>query len=308
MMVQFERRNSSGVIQNDTARTDNVVSALSGFEACLFSDTDLEKRLNEALDENKKKDATIMRLRDQIHEYQAQERSMEAKIIQLSMDLAMAKAEADRQQLKMSRSEQQQPQKCTLHEAEEANPLPPFAPLPPLASAQHKRKPRGHNRSKSLMNIPTHLVVQIVDADEETISNNIGSKVRHCLGNLDSSFRNLRQSVLMGSMNTDAETEKITKSLTESMNTMNTSSFQGRHCLGNLDSSFRNLRQSVLMGSMNTDAETEKITKSLTEYMNTMNTSSFHSIVKDDEFDCDNNSRIDWADVEGIESDVESVG
>ncbi len=92
------------------------------------------------------------------------------------------------------------------------------------------------------------------------------------------------------------------------MNTMNTSSFQGRHCLGNLDSSFRNLRQSVLMGSMNTDAETEKITKSLTEYMNTMNTSSFHSIVKDDEFDCDNNSRIDWADVEGIESDIESVG
>jgi len=62
------------------------------------------------------------------------------------------------------------------------------------------------------------------------------------------------------------------------------------------------------MGSMNTDAETEKITKSLTESMNTMNTSSFHSIVKDDEFDCDNNSRIDWADVEGIESDVESVG
>lgn len=236
MMVQIDRRNSSGVTQNEneTARTDKVINALSGFEACLFSDADLEKKLNEALDDNKKKDATIMRLRDQIYRYQAQERSMEAKIIQLSLDLAMTKAAADRQKLKMLR-EQQQPQE-TLHVAEEANPFAPFA------SARRKSKTRDHCRSKSL-NIHTNLAVEIVDVDEEIISNNIGSKVRHCLGNLDSSFRSLRQSVLMGSMNTDSEaSEKTTKSLTGSMNT------------------------------------------------------SLHSIVKDGEFDCDNNSRIDWED------------
>ncbi len=215
MMVQFETKNARAHEFGEPsapARAD-ITAALSGLEACLYTDTDLQKRLNEALDENKKNEATIMKLREQIHRHQAQERSMEAKIIQLSMDLAMSKAEADRQQLKLSQLEQQ-PQEDILH-----TPLKPSSEeahqIAPTENARCKsRRPQGYLRSKSLT-IPTKFAVKIVDEDEGTMSknnngsnNNLFLSMGRRIGHLDSSFRSLRQSVLMGSIHSDAS-EKI---------------------------------------------------------------------------------------------------
>mmetsp|Transcript_27811 Transcript_27811/g.41868 ORF Transcript_27811/g.41868 Transcript_27811/m.41868 type:complete len:272 (+) Transcript_27811:2-817(+) len=265
MMVQFEKRNNSaaelrGATQDETAARPDIISALSGFEALCYTDADLQKRLNEALDENKKNEATIMRLREQIHRHQAQERSMAAQIIQLSMDLAMAKAEADRQQLNLSPLEQQpklspleqqsqeeQPQECILHTAlksapKESNQIAPLDRVPCRTRSRHLR-------SKSL-NIPSNFAAHMVDMDvdtEDTVSNNMGSNTNLFLS-------------------------------------------MGRR-IGNLDSSFRSLRQSLLMGSMHSESSSEKI-KSLSGSMN----KSLHSIATDGPFDCDNNSSIDWPD------------
>mmetsp|Transcript_1516 Transcript_1516/g.2070 ORF Transcript_1516/g.2070 Transcript_1516/m.2070 type:complete len:248 (+) Transcript_1516:219-962(+) len=211
MMIQFETKNARAPdFGEPTARAD-ITSALSGLEACLYTDTDLQKRLNEALDENKKNEATIMKLREQIHRHQAQERSMEAKIIQLSMDLAMSKADADRQQLKSSQLEQQ-PQEDILH-----TPLRPPSKeayqIAPTENLHCNSRPQGHHRSKSLT-IPTKFAVKMVDEDGETMSKNNGSNVNLFLsmgrriGHLDSSFRSLRQSVLMGSIHSEPS-EKI---------------------------------------------------------------------------------------------------
>ena len=262
MMVQFEKRNNSaaelrGATQDETAARRDIISALSGFEALCYTDADLQKRLNEALDENKKNEATIMRLREQIHRHQAQERSMAAQIIKLSMDLAMAKAEADRQQLKLSPLEQQpqeeqpqeeQPQERILHTAlksapKESNQIATLDRVPCRTRSRHLR-------SKSL-NIPSnnfaaHMVDMDVDTEDTVSNNNMGSN-----------------SNLFLSM--------------------------GRR-IGNLDS-YRSLRQSVLMGSMHSESSSEKI-KSLSGSMN----KSLHSIATDGPFDCDNNSSIDWPD------------
>ncbi|KAL7494370.1 hypothetical protein ACHAWT_003105 [Skeletonema menzelii] len=224
MMVQFERRNTAAELVGDplaempTQAGGLTSSALSGLEASLYSDTDLQKRLNDALDENKKNEAIIMRLREQILRHQEQERSMETKIIELSMDLAMAKAEVDRQQLKSSQLEQQ-PQECTLHRAEhaskEAN---QFVPTD-FSSRKNRTRTRSHVRSQSL-----------TDFNEETASKNTGSSDNNLfqsmgrrITNLDSSFRSLRQSVLMhgqeltSSMKSESSLEKR-KSLSGSMN------------------------------------------------------------------------------------------
>eukprot|EP00985_Skeletonema_marinoi_P026623 scaffold20754_cov78-Skeletonema_marinoi.AAC.1 len=169
-----------------------------------------------------------MKLREQIHRHQAQERSMAAQIIQLSMDLAMAKAEADRQQLKLSPLEQQpqeeQPRECILHTAlksapKESNQIAPLDRVPCRTRSRH-------HRSQSLT-IPSNFVAHMVDMDvdtEDTVSNNnMGSNsnlflsMGRRIGNLDSSFRSLRQSVLMGSMHSESSSEKI-KSLSGSMN------------------------------------------------------------------------------------------
>ena len=233
MMVQFEKRNNSaaelrGGPQDEAAARPDIISALSGFEALCYTDADLQERLNEALGENKKNEATIMKLREQIHRHQAQERSMAAQIIQLSMDLAMAKAEADRQQLKLSPLEQQpqeeQPRECILHTAlksapKESNQIAPLDRVPCRTRSRHLR-------SQSLT-IPSNFVAHMVDMDvdtEDTVSNNnMGSNsnlflsMGRRIGNLDSSFRSLRQSVLMGSMHSESSSEKI-KSLSGSMN------------------------------------------------------------------------------------------
>lgn len=212
-MVQFETKNARAPELGEpttTARAD-ITAALSGLEACLYTDTDLQKRLNEALDENKKNEATIMKLREQIHRHRAQERSMEAKIIQLSMDLAMSKAEADRQQLKLSQLEQP-PQEDSLHTALK----PPSKEAHQIEPTEYLRcnsRTQGHLRSKSLT-IPTKFVVNIVDEVEGTMSKNNGSNnnlflsMGRRIGHLDSSFRSLRQSVLMGSIHSEAS-EKI---------------------------------------------------------------------------------------------------
>lgn len=216
MMIQFETKNARAPEFGEPARSDKI-SALSGLEACLYTDTDLQKRLNEALDENKKNEAIIMRLREQIHQHQAQERSMEAKIIQLSMDLAMSKAEADRQQLKLSQLEQQ-PQEDILHTAlkppsKEAHQIAPTVNSG-FNSKTHSHS-HSHHRSKSLT-IPTKFAVTMVDEDEETISksngsnNNLFLSMGRRISHLDSSFRNLRQSVLTGSGSIHSEgSEKI---------------------------------------------------------------------------------------------------
>ncbi|KAK1748673.1 hypothetical protein QTG54_000612 [Skeletonema marinoi] len=225
MMVQFEKRNNSaaelrGGPQDEAAAR---ISALSGFEALCYTDADLQERLNEALDENKKNEATIMKLREQIHRHQAQERSMAAQIIQLSMDLAMAKAEADRQQLKLSPLEQQ-PQECILHTAlksapKESNQIAPLDRVPCRTRSRHLR-------SQSLTissNFVAHMVDMDVDTEDTVSNNNMGSNsnlflsMGRRIGNLDSSFRSLRQSVLMGSMHSESSSEKI-KSLSGSMN------------------------------------------------------------------------------------------
>ncbi len=260
MMVQFERSNTRAAEFGEVTARADITSALSGLEACLYTDTDLQKRLNEALNENKKNEATIMRLREQIHQHQAQERSMEAKIIQLSMDLAMSKAEADRQQLRLSQLEQQ-PQEDTRSTA-----LKPASEehggcgavgvrqnvmsgaIGRLRSTENLRcnsRTHNHLRSKSLT-IPSKCAVKMVDVDEETIAKSNGSN------------NNLFLSM-------------------------------GRR-IGHLDSSFRSLRQSVLMGSIHSESS-EKI-KLASGSMH----KSIHSIVTDGPFDCDNNSSIDWAD------------
>ena len=220
MMVQFvKRKNESAGFsapEEESSRPE-LVSALNEFEACIYTDTDLQRRLNESMEENKKNEAVIMSLRKQIHRYQAHESSMEAKIIQLSMDLAMAKAEADRLQLKLSQSEQQ-PQEITLNT--EATHAEAGQNIAPLASASRRRR-NVHSRSKSLT-IPSHSAVQMVDVVDETISDDMGSSTnlfksmgRH-LGQLDSSIRNLRQSVLRVSLNSDSSSEKLNKSSSKS--------------------------------------------------------------------------------------------
>ena len=227
MMVHFEKRNNraaefvGGPLAEMPTRAGGPSSALSGPEACLYTDTDLQKRLNDALDENKKNEAIIMRLREQILRYQEQERCMETKIIELSMDLAMAKAEADRQQLKSSQLEQQQ-QECTLHRAvkhasKEAN---QFAPTD-ISSCKNRTRAHSHIRSQSLT-VPSNFAAQMDDLDEETASKNTGSNDNNLFqsmgrrigNNLDSSFRSLRQSVLAhgqdltGSMKSESSCEK----------------------------------------------------------------------------------------------------
>ena len=157
--------------ESDSTRVE-VPSALGGKKVCHHTDRDLQKRLDEALDENKKNEATIARLRELIIRHQEQERSMEKKIIQLSIDLAIAKAEVDLQQLKSSQLEQQ-PQESTPHRADEdaskeatkeANLIAPtYLPI---------RKKKTHSRSRChSLTIPLNVALQD-DADDETDSKN----------------------------------------------------------------------------------------------------------------------------------------
>ena len=165
---------------------------LSGPEAFLFFHTmkDTQKRLAEALNENKKNEATITRLREQILRHLEQEQSMEAKIIQLSTDLARAKAEVDLQQLKLSQLElEQQPQESTQHGTEklaskEANQV-AFTYLP------SRRKKGTHSSRSHSWTSPSTVAFQMDDdVDKDTTSNNTG-----WIGKLDSSFRSLRRSL-----------------------------------------------------------------------------------------------------------------
>ena len=120
MMIDFEAKHAAAALVDDplgemATRADTRL--LSGPEAFLFFHTvkDTQKRLAKALDENKKNETTIKRLRGQILRHLEQERSMEDKIIQLSTDLARAKAEVDLHQLKSSQLEfKQQPHSTSM--------------------------------------------------------------------------------------------------------------------------------------------------------------------------------------------------
>ena len=177
-----------------------VPSALGGTDVCHHSDENLQKRLNEALDENKKNEATIARLRELILRHQEQERSMEKKIIQLSIDLAIAKAEVDLQQLKSSQLEQQ-PQESAPHRAnkdatKEANLI--------ASTYVPSRKKKTHSRSRcQSLNLPSNVALKMDGADDETASKDSGSNDKDNLfqsmgrrigNNLDSSFRSFRRS------------------------------------------------------------------------------------------------------------------
>ena len=208
MVVDFDTRNRAAEIVGDNIICESkstrveVPSALGGADVCHHSDEDLQKRLDEALDENKKNEATIARLRQLILRHQEQERSMEKKIIQLSIDLAIAKAEVDLQQLKSSQLEQQ-PQESAPHRAnkdatKEANLI--------ASTYVTSRKKKTHSRSRcQSLNLPSNIALQMDDAEEETDSKNSNDKDnlfqsmgRRISGNLDSSFRNLRQSLTHG--------------------------------------------------------------------------------------------------------------
>ena len=184
---------------------------LSGPEAFLFFHTvkDTQKSLNEALDENKKNEATITRLREQILRHLEQERSMEDKIIQLSTDLARAKAEVDLHQLKSSQLElKKQPEESTLHgtdkhASKEANQA-AFTYLP------SRRKKGTHSSRSNSWTSPSTVAFQMDDdVDKDTTSNNTG-----WIGKLDSSFRSLRRSLtqgqdLTGCMKSESSCEKM---------------------------------------------------------------------------------------------------
>ncbi len=170
---------------------------------------DTQKRLAEALDENEKNETTIKRLREQILQHLEQERSMEDKIIQLSTDLARAKAEVDLHQLKSSQLElKKQPQESTLHgtdkhASKEANQV-AFTYLP------SRRKKGTHSSRSHSWTSPSTVAFQMDDdMDEDTTSNNTG-----WIGKLDSSFRSLRRSItqgqdLTGSVKSESSSEKM---------------------------------------------------------------------------------------------------
>ena len=206
MMIDFETKNTAAELVDDPlfgemATRAGATSVMSGPEAFLFfhSVKDTQKRLAEALNENKKNEATITRLREQILRHLEQEQSMEAKIIQLSTDLARAKAEVDLQQLKLSQLElEQQPQESTQHGTEkhaskEANQV-AFTYLP------SRRKKGTHSSRSHSWTSPSTVAFQMDDDVDKDTSNNTG-----WIGKLDSSFRSLRRSLtqvqdLTGSM------------------------------------------------------------------------------------------------------------
>lgn len=83
MVVDFDTKHRAvqkivgdPLCESESTRVE-VPSALGGADVCHHSDEDVQKRLDEALDENKKNEATIMRLRQLILRHQEQERSME---------------------------------------------------------------------------------------------------------------------------------------------------------------------------------------------------------------------------------------
>ena len=223
MMIDFESKIAAAELVDDplgemATRADTRL--LSGPEAFLFFHTvkDTQKRLAEALDENKRNEATIKRLREQILRHLEQERSMEDKIIQLSTDLARAKAEVDLQQLKLSQLEfKQQPQENTLHgtdkhASKETNQV-AFTYLP------SRRKKGTHSSRSHSWTSPSTVAFQMDDdVDKDTTSSNMG-----WIGKLDSSFRSLRRSLtqgqdLTGSMKSESSSCEKMKPRSVSMN------------------------------------------------------------------------------------------